>query len=497
MDAGQLVCREGDSDRFCVWLIKGSVETLSGGQQVRRIDAGTDAALSPLAEHQPRTLSVRTLSEVGLLRLPRAQIMDTSHLAGESTDGIALSELSDDDDSADDWMTMLLRSPLYSSLPVTYIQRLMSSMEALAFNRGDIVVRQGESGDYFYFLSKGQARVFRQAREGEPPVLLAELGAGVSFGEEALVAGLPRNATVSMVTEGRVMRLRKADFEELILEPTLNRIEWVEAEKLVTGGARWLDVRFPEEFEDDGLGGALNVPLGMLRMRMTKLERQFEYIVYCNDGKRSAAGAFLMAGAGFNVRVLNGGITTPDGMDTLANANDEASVQSESPFGGAFATEPAPEKPPELAIAATPQPAPTPAPSAAAVPDNTIGITQQLKDRLADAVAQREQAEVRTAETQTELRATREALKEERVRARDMAREMQQLRQTLTDIQRQAHDALMRERSAYEQELTTAVENLEQALLEKEMVLEVERAKNQEEVARLRRLLESAGRSAI
>ena len=78
-----------------------------------------------------------------------------------------------------------------------------------------------------------------------------------------------------------------------------------------------------------------------------------------------------------------------------------------------------------------------------------------------------------------------------------MAREMQQLRQTLTDIQRQAHDALMKERSAYEQELTKAVENLEQALLEKEMVLEVERAKNQEEVARLRRLLEAAGRSAI
>ena len=94
-------------------------------------------------------------------------------------------------------------------------------------------------------------------------------------------------------------------------------------------------------------------------------------------------------------------------------------------------------------------------------------------------------------------RARRKALKEERVRARDMAREMQYLRQTLTDIQRQTHDVLMRERTAYAQELTKSVENLEQALLEKEMILKVERMQNQGEVARLRRLLEATGRRSI
>jgi hypothetical protein len=111
MEAGHLACREGDTDRFCVWLIKGSVETLSGGQQVCRIDAGTDMALSPIAENQPRTLSVRTLSEAGLLRIPRNRIVENTEVPGESASGIAFSELDDNDDSADDWMTMLLRSP--------------------------------------------------------------------------------------------------------------------------------------------------------------------------------------------------------------------------------------------------------------------------------------------------------------------------------------------------------------------------------------------------
>ena len=189
----------------------------------------------------------------------------------------------------------------------------MASMESVTLLRGDAIVRQGDPGDYFYFLSKGKARVIRQVRDGEPPVMLAELAPGVSFGEEALVAGLPRNATVSMLTDGRVMRLSKAHFEDLILEPTLSRLSWLEASRRVHNGARWLDVRTPDEFQRDGLDRALNVPLGMLRMRIAKLDRDAEYVVYCDDGRRSAAGAFLMVCAGFTVQMLDGGITTPEG----------------------------------------------------------------------------------------------------------------------------------------------------------------------------------------
>ena len=89
------------------------------------------------------------------------------------------------------------------------------------------------------------------------------------------------------------MRLTKTNFEELILEPTLNRVDWVAAEAMVKEGALWIDVRFPDEFGSDGLDGALNIPLGMLRMRMPKLDRDHRYIVYCDNGQRSAAGAFF------------------------------------------------------------------------------------------------------------------------------------------------------------------------------------------------------------
>ena len=317
--------------------------------------------------------------------------------------------------------------------------------------------------------------------------MVAELSPGVSFGEEALVAGMPRNATVSMLTEGRVMRLSKAAFEELILEPTLHRVDWMAAETMVAKGATWLDVRFPDEFEDDGLQGATNVPLGMLRMRLAKLDRTVQHVVYCDDGTRSAAGAFLMAGSGFDVYVLDGGITTPDEIGTIGTAKLTAQ-DSTTPCASVLNYASDPE--PSAAVAA-------PELAATTLSDgNAFALTGRLKEQLAASEQQRDSAERKSETAQAELRATQDALKSERERARELAREMQQLRQTLTDIQRQAHDAVMRERSTYERELTQAVENLEQALLEKEMVLEVERAKNQDEVARLRRLLEATNQAS-
>ena len=101
MDSDQLICREGDRDKFCIYLVKGGVETLSSGQRVKAIRSGSEAASLPLAEHQPRTLSVRTLTPVGLLRIPR-DLMDTIAIPDGREDGIALSELDEGGDNTDD-----------------------------------------------------------------------------------------------------------------------------------------------------------------------------------------------------------------------------------------------------------------------------------------------------------------------------------------------------------------------------------------------------------
>ena len=58
---------------------------------------------------------------------------------------------------------------------------------------------------------------------------LAELKAGDAFGEEALIVEGVRNATVTMKSDGVLLRLNKEDFIELLREPLLRRLSWQQA----------------------------------------------------------------------------------------------------------------------------------------------------------------------------------------------------------------------------------------------------------------------------
>jgi len=66
---------------------------------------------------------------------------------------------------------------------------------------------------------------------GGVSMLLAELKSGDAFGEEALVSDVKRNATVTMKSDGALLKLAKKDFVELLREPLLHRVS---AEKRAT-----------------------------------------------------------------------------------------------------------------------------------------------------------------------------------------------------------------------------------------------------------------------
>ena len=72
---------------------------------------------------------------------------------------------------------------------------------------------------------------------------MARLSDGDAFGEEALLSEAKRNATISMETDGLLMRLSKSDFEELLKAPMLHDVTLDEAKGMVKNGAVLLDVR--------------------------------------------------------------------------------------------------------------------------------------------------------------------------------------------------------------------------------------------------------------
>jgi rhodanese-related sulfurtransferase len=200
-----------------------------------------------------------------------------------------------------EWIRKMHHIMAFKNLPPANVKALLEKMERIPLEAGDTVVKQGETGDYYYVLVDGKAGVTRT-------VELATLNAGASFGEESLVSGTERNATVTMKTPGAVMRLSKNDFNELLREPMLNRISPEEARSQVLMGAVWLDVRHAREYQHGHFRGAISIPLHELRMRIDEMDRNVHYICCCRTGTRSSAAAFILVQNGYNASVLTGGI---------------------------------------------------------------------------------------------------------------------------------------------------------------------------------------------
>ena len=294
-----------------VYLMRGEILLVFAGGGSLVVVGGSGDGLHPLNRRQTTVVRSKAITEVDLLVLDDdamdiAVTWDEAAAAGRRT--AAADEAGQGESTSAAALLSLanLRQGALAQLPSARIEELLRRFERVTMHGGEAVVREGDEGDWFYVIASGKCVVERTV--GGVNVEVAELRRGDAFGEEALVSEARRNATVTMLTEGTLFRLAKADFKELLVEPLLHRLDWAEARAHVAQGAVWLDVRYPSEYQHDRLSGAINVPLSEVRNSFGVLDPRTEYIVYCGSGRRSAAAAFLFAQRGFKVYWLRGGL---------------------------------------------------------------------------------------------------------------------------------------------------------------------------------------------
>ena len=106
------------------------------------------------------------------------------------------------------------------------------------------------------------------------------------------------------------MRLGKDDFKRLLNEPMLDWVDKAADDEIIKNGGQWLDVRLPSEFENHHKEGAINIPLYFIRLKINTLDEDVKYVLCCDTGRRSSAGAYILSERGFQAYVLQGGINS-------------------------------------------------------------------------------------------------------------------------------------------------------------------------------------------
>ncbi|HEB59351.1 MAG TPA: cyclic nucleotide-binding domain-containing protein [Gammaproteobacteria bacterium] len=511
--AGRNLFRQGDRDKRAYFLLQGQVElSVLGRPKTTLIKAKTREAQQPLVNEIPRSCTCK--SKGATVFIADIDLLDMLLCEHSSSDAIEVTELSAEDE-ANDWMLRFLNSSTFLNLPTENIQRMLMKMEEVRVRKDKAVVRQGESDDYYYIVKRGQCAVSRRPAPQAEDVRVAILSIGDGFGEEALITNGKRNATVTMLEDGKLMRLHKDDFIPLLVTPLLDFINDDAAETLINGGSHLIDVRTHDQFEKNGLPGATNIPLSALRTRVTSLNPDRDYIVYCEDGSHSSAAAFLMTQQGLTCRVLEGGLAN----SRLAAASKKASKPAAKARKAAAKPAKAAPKKPAAAPKATSKASPPRAdttktrtgaakPAASRSGSGLKDVVSPVARRQADeaeeakrraqqeAEALRKQAEELARRTQEAEKAREAARMElERVKKEEIARkeaELEAARKEAEEQARRAKEAEEARKKALEE--AKRIKKEKQSRHEKELEAALRRA---EEETRRARAAEEARQKAL
>jgi CRP/FNR family cyclic AMP-dependent transcriptional regulator len=109
------------------------------------------------------------------------------------------------------------KAPLFAALDDETADSLIASMTPQHMERGDVLFREGDSGDRLYVIGEGKIKLGRSSPDGREN-LLAILGPGEMFGELSLFDPGARTATATAVAETQIVGLTNEQLKTFLAE---------------------------------------------------------------------------------------------------------------------------------------------------------------------------------------------------------------------------------------------------------------------------------------
>jgi len=101
--------------------------------------------------------------------------------------------------------------PLFSEMDAVEVAGIREIMEEMKFKTGQVIIREGETGDLFYVITEGHVEVIIRDAQGSD-VILHEAGPGDFFGELSMLTNEPRSARIRATEPVTTLALERDEF---------------------------------------------------------------------------------------------------------------------------------------------------------------------------------------------------------------------------------------------------------------------------------------------
>ena len=105
--------------------------------------------------------------------------------------------------------------PLFSEMDEQEVADIREIMDEVKFKPGQVIIREGETGDLFYVITEGHVEIIIRDADGSDMVL-HEAGPGDFFGELSMLTSEPRSARVRATEHVTTLTLERDDFFEFL-----------------------------------------------------------------------------------------------------------------------------------------------------------------------------------------------------------------------------------------------------------------------------------------
>src|SRR5205809_2783850 len=211
-DFGDVIVKQDDqADSFYV-LTRGRARALKikpDGEEIPLgvLKPGDSFGEAALSEGGTRNATVRCSTAVDLLRIDRDDFLRLVHRVPE------LKQYVETTGRSRALQSFLYQFSNFGRLPTPVLRSMIDKLRRIAFEKGSLIIREGDDAGPLYVIEKGRARAFARVVGRERN--LAFYRAGDFFGELSILNGSPRTASVEASTDCQLLALDAKSVKDL------------------------------------------------------------------------------------------------------------------------------------------------------------------------------------------------------------------------------------------------------------------------------------------